>query len=87
VSKRCSFRKELADEAVEILIGATLFGTVSISEIHVTLEKSLDEFVVPELEPVIKRNRADGKTAERKLHDAGDGVRVERLYFPNDPEA
>lgn len=87
VSERHSLREELADQTVEVLVGAALLGAVHVGEIYLALEQLLDRLVMAELETVVERDRVDGETTERNLDDVSNKMGIQTVNFPNDAEA
>jgi hypothetical protein len=76
-----------AQETVEILVGAPLFGAVRVGEVDLTPELFFHRLVVPELEPVVECDGMYGKPAKGEYHDLCDVFGIKTRYLPDDPEA
>jgi len=71
-------REELADQAVHVLVGATLPGGIGMSEEEVGIKFLGNSFVLSELLAIIGRQGMDaaGKGLEQADHGIGDRLRV-----------
>ena len=75
-----SFREEHTNEAIHVLVGATLPGGIGVSEEEVRSQRFSDPFVLGQLLTVIGRQRVNASRERRQQrgHCIGDVLRCFR---------
>ena len=85
--ERLALGEELPDQAVEVIIATALLRAVHVGEVDLALEQLLDRLVMAELDAVVERDRVDGESSQRDLHDVCDSAGMQGIYLPDDHKA
>lgn len=78
---RSSFREELTQQAVQVLIRAPLLWAVYICEVHSAPKRPLDALVTAEFKTIIAGDGFHRQTLQRANDGVGTRIRVETAYF------